>query len=276
MPPMGLSIGLSSGATCKRKFRWLMTIDEASGSAAGGGGSGGVVGDGASLLPPLKTSRPNLAFSELKINHLNETIYYPGKPDWRPINLTLYDTITTGGLHPVFEWIRRFYNPQSGDWRTVLGTNFLQTVRLQLFDGCGDVIEQWTYEEAWPSNVNFSEVNMADSGIVLCEITLRYARAYVGGSPLSGVGITGSGRSGLGPESGGPLSSFDIAAGGPGPPGGQPTIGSPRTSQSGNFGFAGGFGGLGSTSTSRIGRVGGTIQPSQGVPPQPEFMPNRS
>ena len=75
---MGLGI-LNLPNTCfKRKHRWFVKFDDI---------------DYADILPPNKTARPTLSFKEMEAQHLNETIYFPGKPDWKPINLTLYEMI---------------------------------------------------------------------------------------------------------------------------------------------------------------------------------------
>ena len=81
---MPQNMGLFSGfdTTCfKRKHRWLFEIEDVSGDPAV-----------SKVLPPSKASRPNLQFKELEAQHVSETIYFPGKPDWKPITVTLYDT----------------------------------------------------------------------------------------------------------------------------------------------------------------------------------------
>jgi hypothetical protein len=134
-------------------------------------------------LPPLKSARPSLSFKEMEIRHMNEHIMYPQKPDWKPITLTLYDTKTTT-IHPIFDWIFKIYEPdKTGKWSPVVKTGpvtnrFLRDGILELFDGCGNVIERWTFEQCWPQNVEWGELEMGSSDIVMCDITLRYARAY--------------------------------------------------------------------------------------------------
>lgn len=157
-----MSMGLGSiGNFCKRKFRWSFSV-------AGVSGASGV-------LPPSKSARPSLSFREMEIKHLTETIYYPARPEWKPISLVLYDTAT--GRSPVFEWIQQAYDPQSGSWSPV--SNLLSEAKLDLYDGCGTIIETWIYEDAWPQVAEFGELDMSSSEIVTCDLTLRYARAYV-------------------------------------------------------------------------------------------------
>ena len=140
----------------------------------------GISDDGASLLPPLKSARPNLTFKEIEVQHLNETIYFPSKPEWKPITLTLYDIKKNN--NPVFEWIKQVYNPRDGFWQPPIlpGKDyFKRTCRLKLYDGCGEVVETWVYENAWPQTIEFGELDMSQSEVVTIDITLRYDRAYI-------------------------------------------------------------------------------------------------
>lgn len=165
---MGLDFGLpspdGSSRACKRKFRWLLKID-------------GISARGINSLPPLKSARPNLSFKEMEIRHLNENIFIPQKPDWKPISLVLYDLKRNN--HPVFDWIKKVYDPSAGSWNTVVGDSYLKTADLELYDATGNIIEKWVYEHAWPLSVEFGELDMGNSDIVTCDLTLRYARAYI-------------------------------------------------------------------------------------------------
>ncbi len=55
---------------------------------------------------------------------------------------------------------------------------------LQLYDGCGCLIEEWKYEHAWPQTVDFGDLEMNNSEFVTADVTLRYDRAYIT-SPVS-------------------------------------------------------------------------------------------
>lgn len=174
MAKMSMQFGLEKGYFCKRPFRWLFYIPEVAPDEQ--------TSEGAKVLPPQKSARPNLQFKEMNVNHWIEEVFYPAKPDWKPITLTLFDLAVSP--HPVFEWIKRFYKPEHGimhkpNDRQPDGTKFINECILTMYDGCGDIIEQWIYEDAWLQSVNFLTLDMSDSGILTCEITLRYARAYV-------------------------------------------------------------------------------------------------
>lgn len=163
---MGFDFDINSGDACfKRKNRWLFKIKDVS-------------ADGVSSLPPLKSARPALSFKELEFQHLTETVYFPGRPEWKPINLTLYDL--KKNLQPVFEWLSEIYDPQNKSEYGPSCDGFKkQEATLELYDGCGTVIESWVFESIWPQSVEFGELDMSTSDVVTCDLTLRYDRAYI-------------------------------------------------------------------------------------------------
>jgi len=168
MAKMGIGI-LGSGNHCKRNFRWIFTIPDVTIEANGGG---------VDCLPPEKAARPNIQFKETSVRHQAEDVYYPAKPDWKPVSLTLYDIDTE--VHPVFGWIREFYIPKNGAIYAPNEQKFIKKfVNLGMYDGCGNLVENWVYEDAWLQSANFQTLDYGDSGIVMCDITMRYARAYV-------------------------------------------------------------------------------------------------
>lgn len=168
---MGFGFGLNGPNTIyKRKHRWLLKIPDVS-------------AEGIDTLPPQKSARPSLSFKEIEAQHLTETVYFPGKPDWKPIPLTLYE-LKKPNRHPVWDWLT---DPKYG-WTYAPNRESAfqpscdgfkkQKARLEMYDGCGETIETWIFESVWFNDIQFGELDMTDSGIVMCELTLRYDRAY--------------------------------------------------------------------------------------------------
>ena len=176
MAKMGLKYGLESGLYCKKKFRWEFSIPE-------------VVADGAnsgiSTLPPEKGARPQLAFKDGEVRHISEDVFVPLKPDWKPVQLTVFDLDFK--FHPIWNWIQHFYIVNETTARTVepntrqgrRNQSLFRTCDLKLYNGCGEVVETWVWQDAWIQTVNFQELDMTNSNLVMCDITLRFARAYV-------------------------------------------------------------------------------------------------
>lgn len=164
--PIEMGLGIISSACFKHKFRWMLSIV-----------SNSTVIGATDALPPTKSMRPNLTLKEVTAQHLTETIYFPSKPDWKPINITVYDIVLSS--NPVFNWIKQVYNPQRGEWRPPADGKFITTASLILYEGCGDEVERWVFEDAWPQVVEFGDLDMSTNDIVYIDITLRYSRAYI-------------------------------------------------------------------------------------------------
>jgi hypothetical protein len=164
---MSFDFGLSNPETCfKRKFRWLFKIADVS-------------AEGVDALPPSRGSRPSFSFKEIEVQHTAETIYFPGKPEWKPISLTLYD-LKKNVMNPVFAWLSEVYNPQNNSLYKPSCNGFKKDeATLELYDGCGNTIETWVFESIWPQAVDFGELDMSQSEVVTCDLTLRYDRAYI-------------------------------------------------------------------------------------------------
>lgn len=229
---MGLDFGLESPSVCyKRKYRWLFKIPEVS-------------ADGVNALPPTKGARPNLSFKEMEAQHLTETIYYPGKPEWKPVNLTLYEVGRKGVDHPVLRWIKDVYNPESGIWKPSCDGFKRYQCFLEMYDGCGDLLEKWVFENIWVQSIEFGDLDMSSSEIVVCDMTLRYDRAYVT-PPNSGQGGGGGGGGNpalfpTGSNSGGsgniPPYNPGTGGGGSGGSGNSPNTGEPSNGSPNNNG----------------------------------------
>lgn len=170
---MGRNMGMGKlgGDICMmRKFRWLFFIDDVS-------------DDGTNALPPDKGARPSLSFKEIEVQHLNETVYFPGKPDWKPIQLTLFDL--KSNYNPVFEWLSEQYDVCGGDRQSSdfaywsRPGNFKKDARLEMYDGCGNIMEKWFFKNVWPNNIEWGDLDMSNNEYVTVELTLRYDRAWV-------------------------------------------------------------------------------------------------
>ena len=152
----------------KQKFRWFFNIDQ-------------ITGGSKTALPCIRASRPKLQFRPMQAEHLNETITYPAKPDWQPIQLTLYDRCLPVE-HPVMTWLKTQYNPtpaKCSSWYPCIDSLTLKPcATLELYDGCGQVVEAWAFEHVYPESIDFGELNMEEVAIVTAEITLRYDRAW--------------------------------------------------------------------------------------------------
>lgn len=165
---MGFDFGLQSPDLCLiKKNRWLLRIPDVS-------------ADGINSLPPSKASRPGISFKTMEAQHVTETVSFPGKPEWKPITLTLYEPKVIDQPHPVIEWLKLVYDVQNGSTYKPSCDGFKKSQAiLEMFDGCGFAVETWVFESIWPQNIEFGELDMQISDVVTCDLTLVYDRAYV-------------------------------------------------------------------------------------------------
>jgi len=169
----GDTTALNDPKVCfKRKNRWLFFIDNVSARKKEDG-------SGCPCLPPFKGGRPGLTFKEMDAQHINETIYFPSKPDWKPINLSLYDI--KKNKNPVIEWIKKAYevSKDGSTWKPSASGFKIGKCELELYDGCGETIEKWVLENVWPNSIEFGDLDMSSSEVVTIDLTLRYDRAYL-------------------------------------------------------------------------------------------------
>lgn len=152
----------------KRKYRWMFNIRGVCGELEGN----------SPLLPPGKSGRPSLSFKEMDAQHVTETVYFPGKPEWKPINITLYDIKER--FNPVIQWIKKIYkvSEQGISWNPSVGSNFKRDCSIDLYDGVGSIIEEWRLENVWPISIDFGDLDYASSDILTIDLQLRYDRAY--------------------------------------------------------------------------------------------------
>ena len=179
---MGIGGSSLSSMCFKRKNRFFLTIDPHNGTWAICTDASAAQ-NGVQVLFPTKTGRPSMQFKEFSVEHICETIWFPGKPEWKPVQITLFDTATYTGIHPVMEWIKMRYNPCStgsvwtNDSCTAGGGFKIPTITIEAVDGCGNTMDIWQAQNVWVQNADFCEMEYNGNEVLTCDITLRYDRA---------------------------------------------------------------------------------------------------
>lgn len=181
---MGLAYGLDDPcAEPLRAFRWLLRLEGVVASDD--------IENGVYTLPHKTSEMPHLTFKEAEFPHLTETIHYPMRPEWTPIKLVLYSIKRKNNnrCNPVMEWIKfaspnpsdpsgGLFDPENAIWRPIVSSRIKRDASLLLLDGCGFIQEKWFFENAYPTDINWGELDMASSDVLTISITLRYDRAW--------------------------------------------------------------------------------------------------
>lgn len=50
-----------------------------------------------------------------------------------------------------------------------------------MLDGCGTVLERWSFEDVWPQSVNFGDLDYSASDESNIDVTFRFSRAKIEG-----------------------------------------------------------------------------------------------
>ena len=172
---MGLGILSNPDIRFKRKNRYTMRLDNVCGS--------GTVDENFVKL----AARPSLTIDETEINFLNAKTWLPGKGTWDTISLTYFDIDTKGvnsaggdSMNNLWNWLATTYDFSSDQGTTTRqgarAASYSATATLTLYDGCGEALEQWKLLDAWPSAINFGDLDGSSSDECNIELTIRFSR----------------------------------------------------------------------------------------------------
>lgn len=163
---MGIGVIGRPDISFKRSFRFTFEIQ-------------GFCGNQGNVVPEhfvKLASRPSIDIEEVEINHLNAKFWIPGKGTWNEITVTYYDVGNVEEMRSLWNWLATVYNfadpvkltqAEKRDWGA--------TGVLNMYDGCGILIEQWQLQSMWPKSINWGDLDYESSDLSTIELTLRYS-----------------------------------------------------------------------------------------------------
>lgn len=182
----------------KRKFKFLLTI-------------AGATDD--ETIPSFivkKVTKPSFSITEGSHQFLGNKFYYPGKLEWKEVDITLVDaggfeeaegpegtvgTVASGPIandvtSKILSILRKFGYQLPSDVGTSLaggfnagslktfskfaGVSTVPAIEIQQLDSNGQVIEVWKLNNAWIKEVNFGELDYTSEDPVEISLKLRY------------------------------------------------------------------------------------------------------
>jgi hypothetical protein len=168
--PMGLgAIGSRPALAFKRKFRWTFEVLK---TCPKTGQNFNVPAEFVKLA-----ARPNISIEETEINYLHGKTWIPGKGTWETITVTYYDVATADNAN-LWTWLSMVYqfndpvNLKMGSARA----DYSGTGVLNMYDGCGTIVETWKLGHLWPTAINFGDLDYSNSEECTIELTLRYSQ----------------------------------------------------------------------------------------------------
>ena len=126
----------------------------------------------------IKTStRPQIDFDEVTMEHMNVTRYLKGKGRWQPLNITLYDPIVPSAAQAVMEWVRLSHESVTG--RDGYSDFYKKDITINTLGPVGDKVEEWLCKGTWIQSAQFGDLDFAASDPVDITLTLRYDYAIL-------------------------------------------------------------------------------------------------
>ena len=151
----------------KRQFRWVFELG----------------GQNTSIESYfVKTAKkPSFTVSEIPLQYVAHTFYYPGRVAWQPIDLTFVDPVvpdTTVTLANIVSAAGYLLPTQVTTAEKSMSkgafVNAVGAPKLTQIDADGKPIEEWTLWNAFVTNLDFGQLDYASDELVIISMTLRY------------------------------------------------------------------------------------------------------
>tara|TARA_R100000030_G_C3244056_1_gene121326 strand:- start:290 stop:877 length:588 start_codon:yes stop_codon:yes gene_type:complete len=159
----------------KRAFRFKITIGAFSDTSIGSD-------LGTNVVFWAKTAdKPSFTLGETSHNYLNHTFKFPGRVTWNDVTITMVDP---GGEKGVAFALTKILNESgyvvptdASQFQTISKTKAvggLGEVLCQQLDDEGNVLESWTLNNSFISDVNFGNLDYGSEELTEYSITVRY------------------------------------------------------------------------------------------------------
>lgn len=158
--------GPSNTLEVRRKHRWVFESI----------GRGNTPWRPNELLNLQTASRPSFKFSSADKHHNQEVVYYAGKQEWDPIDLSWYDVEQNPNISlGVYQWLTTVVD------MFTIGVQppsfYKKDAVLKLINGLGVENEAWNMVGTWPIELKWNELDYAANDLLTCNTTMKYDRA---------------------------------------------------------------------------------------------------
>lgn len=152
----------------------------------------GPIAGGLELTQQVMTvGKPSVQYDEVTLDSYNSRAYVHGKHTWEAIECTLRDDVTNSVSKYVGHQVQKQVN-HFEQTAYMAGQNYKFTTITEVMDGGNDaVLEQWTMEGCFVTNVRWGDMDYAASDVQTITMTIRYDNATQAGElmPKAGLGF---------------------------------------------------------------------------------------
>lgn len=171
---MGISQVGFNKSLIKRKFRYLFEIERIISLSEDTMGT-------SNYSWACQANRPTYQFEMTEVKHVYETVFYPVRLKWEPVQITLIDVHRANGI---YKWLNAMYDPRNPIM------NFFDTPdeaidypkhrsRITMFNGIGEKLEVWELEGCFPEQVQWGDLDYTSNEFAQITVTIRFDRAYI-------------------------------------------------------------------------------------------------
>jgi hypothetical protein len=143
----------------------------------------------------MDTKRPTVKFNSQVVDIYNSKVYFQGKPEWDPLNITLRDDSTGAVSQMVGEQIQKQFDFQE-QASAATGIDYKFQLQIDILDGGNggngpNALETWVLYGCFLDQVDYGELNYTSQEPATIALTIRFdnAEQLAAGGQTAGVGF---------------------------------------------------------------------------------------
>lgn len=129
----------------------------------------------------ISASRPNLTHEEVIVDSYNSKMYLAGKHTWEPVTIVLRDDMDSNVIKILGEQLNKQVD-HADQSSAIAGSAYKFQTSIETLDGNNGTtkpatFDKWNLQGCFISNIQYGDLNYADSNMVQVTLTIRYDHA---------------------------------------------------------------------------------------------------
>lgn len=130
----------------------------------------------------ISASRPNLTHEEVVVDSYNSKMYLAGKHTWEPVTIVLRDDMNSHVIKALGAQLNKQVD-HADQTSAISGSAYKFETIIETLDGnngsaaAPKTFDKWALQGCFISNIQYGDLNYADSNMVQVTVTLRYDHA---------------------------------------------------------------------------------------------------
>ena len=129
----------------------------------------------------ISSSRPNLTHEEVVIDSYNSKMYLAGKHTWEPVTIVFRDDMNSNVIKQLGAQLNKQVD-HADQASSISGAAYKFETVIETLDGANGSVkpktfDEWKLQGCFISQVQYGDLNYADSNMVQVTLTIRYDHA---------------------------------------------------------------------------------------------------